>query len=47
MRILLVPQTILRNRFYSANDCVCSCYINIKSLTLYHYYNSAAVEVFC
>ena len=31
VRILLVPQTILHDRSYSACKCVCSCYINIKS----------------
>jgi len=31
VRILLVPQTILHDRSYSASECVCSCYININS----------------
>jgi len=31
VRILLVPQTILHDRSYSASECVCSWYINIKS----------------
>ena len=50
MRILMVPQTILHDRSYSASKCVCSCYINIKSYTVHMKinlnYNGATVEVF-
>ena len=31
--VILVPQTILHDRSYSASECVFSCYINIKSLS--------------
>ena len=31
VQILLVPQTILHDRSYSASECVWSCYINRKS----------------
>ena len=38
VRILLVPQTILHDRSYSASECVCSCYkhkiINIKYISI-------------
>jgi len=50
VRILLVPQTILHDRSYSASECVCSCYINIKSNHKHKInlsYNGAMVEVFC
>ena len=33
VRILLVSQTILHDRSYSASECVCSCYINIQELS--------------
>jgi len=44
VRILRVPQTILHDRTYSASECVCSCYINIKLISIT---TDGTVKVFC